>query len=229
MTLRRRHVPRLEHLEARVLPSSILPFFVLAPSADCLVRYQDTQIHVGAIDSAAAVQADVPSSSSLVISRQGDALCNAVDCVFAEYSSELRKPIAFISYRREGGAELARVIKLGLLMRDIDSFLDVDDLGPSRFGPQLLEKIAEAPNFVVVLTPGCLDRCVNSDDWMRTEIAYALQLQRNVIPVMKRGFEFPPSTSLPVEIATLPEFSGVEYSHQHFDGSITQLIKFLVS
>lgn len=90
----------------------------------------------------------------------------------------------FISYRRVGGKEVARNVQLAL-QKDTDwkIFLDFDDLDEGRFDPKIMAAIEEAPTFIVVLTPGALDRCAKENDWMRKEILYAYQLGKDIIPL----------------------------------------------
>ena len=50
----------------------------------------------------------------------------------------------------------------------------------------LLQSIRSARNFVLVLTPGALDRCKEDEeqrDWIHKEVACALNSKCNIIPV----------------------------------------------
>jgi hypothetical protein len=134
---------------------------------------------------------------------------------------------AFISYRREGGADTARVIRGELALRNVQTFLDVDDLGSHYFDERLLREIESAANFILILSPGCLDRCHNEGDWLRREIVHAMRTGRNIIPILKDRFEFPSIASLPPEIADLPRYNCVEYSHTYMEAAISKLIRFL--
>ncbi len=136
------------------------------------------------------------------------------------------KYAAFISYRREGGADTARLIRSAIGTRGYPIFLDVDDLGASHFDDRLLDEIERAPNFIVILTPDALHRCKNEKDWLRREIAHAIATGRNIIPVLKEGFAFPRPEELPEEIAFLPRYNCVPYSHIYFDSTIDKLIHF---
>lgn len=89
----------------------------------------------------------------------------------------------FISYRRVGGANYARILKPELEKRGYRVFLDYDELKDGRFDRRIMEAIDSAPIFIFILSPGSLDRCINEDDWVRQEILYALQHERNIIPV----------------------------------------------
>jgi hypothetical protein len=130
---------------------------------------------------------------------------------------------AFISYRRDGGASQARLIKSELTNRNYQVFLDVADLDRGHFDEKLLTTIAETPNFILVLAPGSLDKCVNEGDWLRRELQQAITAKRNIVPVCLPGFAFP--SSLPPEIADLSRHQAVEYSHTLFDATIEKILK----
>ena len=100
----------------------------------------------------------------------------------------------FISYRRDGGKELARPLKSELELRGYRVFLDFDELKDGVFDRRIMEAIDAAPIFMVILSPHALDRCVNADDWVRREIEYALEHDRHFIPIdPDRSFAgFPP-------------------------------------
>ncbi len=133
---------------------------------------------------------------------------------------------AFLSYRRESGADTARLIRAELMTRGLKSFLDVEDLGAYHFDESLLRRIEDAPHFIVVLSPGALDRCANAGDWLRREIAHAISTERNVVPVLKEGFQFPPADALPAEIAELRRYNCVDYSHIYFRATMERLLAF---
>ncbi len=131
----------------------------------------------------------------------------------------------FISYRRETGAETARAIRTGLSDHGVRSFIDVDDLGSQQFDDRILREIELAENFLVILGPGSLDRCSNENDWLRREIAYAIAMRRNVVSLLKDGFEFPAQENLPPDLRALPTCEKVEYSHIYYDAMIAELLK----
>jgi len=135
---------------------------------------------------------------------------------------------AFISYRRSGGDVLARLICDRLEQSGIKCFLDVEDLRNRFFDDSLLARIESTPNFLAVLTPGSLERCADPNDWFRREIAYAIQRGTNVVPILFGDFEFPPVESLPPELADLPRFNGVRYSHDYAEAFVSRLLKLLV-
>ena len=80
----------------------------------------------------------------------------------------------FISYRRDGGRDIARPIKLELEKHGYSVFLDFDELKDGSFNQKIKDAIASAPIFIVILSSHALDRCSNQDDWVRQEIEYAI-------------------------------------------------------
>lgn len=147
----------------------------------------------------------------------------------ADLNRSCRAPFgtAFISYRRSGGAEAARLIRSELQRRGWRTFLDVEDLGGCHFDDRLLLEIQQSGNFIVVLSPGSLDRCRESDDWLRREIAHAIRMSRRIVPVFTGGFQFPSRDDLSEDIRELVTHNAVEYSHTYFVASMNRLILFL--
>jgi len=134
----------------------------------------------------------------------------------------------FISYRREGGADLARVVRAELEKRGYDTFLDVEDLNEAGpFPDKLKTEISAAENVVVILSAGCLDRCIAatgdpSEDWFRQESALAMRLGKRVVPVIARDFQWP-SAPLPEDIQELLHCQALTPSHDYFDASMDRL------
>lgn len=141
----------------------------------------------------------------------------------ARPNHQLAAPAVFISYRREDGSQTARLLRAELKQRGFRTFLDVDDLRPGHFDEALLRQIDSAPNFLLILSPHSLDRCRNDRDWLRREIAHAIETNRNIVPVIMPGFEFPDSDGLPDDIASLPLHHGIPYSHDFFDAMMEKL------
>jgi class 3 adenylate cyclase len=129
---------------------------------------------------------------------------------------------AFFSYRREGGSPVVRSVQQAL-KEEFRIFVDVDRLGTGHFDTRLLDTIAAAPNFVVFLSPGSLDRCAQDEDWLRKEIAQAIRTARNIVPVMLPGFSFPPRETLPEDIRDMTRHDAVEYSHRYFNAMVEKI------
>ncbi|MDE5757609.1 MAG: toll/interleukin-1 receptor domain-containing protein, partial [Allobaculum sp.] len=115
----------------------------------------------------------------------------------------------FISYRRLGGAQYARILQLMLSQRGYRVFLDYDELTDGKFGDHIQAAINEAPIFMLVLSKEALVRCKNEGDWVCREIQLAISEGKHIIPVN-------PDNSFDGVPADIPEdIKEAVGSHQH--------------
>lgn len=135
----------------------------------------------------------------------------------------------FISYRREGGDFLGQLLYERLSHMGYSVFFDVESLRSGKFNEALYKYMDGCTDAIVLLPPNALDRCVNEDDWVRKEISYLIKKQKNIIPVMMRGFVFP--SELPKDMRDFDKYNGiVAQEASSFSWVIDQLInKFLKS
>ena len=131
----------------------------------------------------------------------------------------------FISYRRDGGYAMARLLYECFNNAGLSAFLDLEELRSGPFNTKLYEAIDSCENFVLVLPPNSLDRCMAESDWLRLEIEYAIKQKKNIIPVMMVGFTFP--EKLPPSLQVLPFFNGVQSSREYFDAAVKKIISML--
>lgn len=89
----------------------------------------------------------------------------------------------FISYRRDGGAQYARILQLMLIQRGYKVFLDYDELRDGTFSDRIIAAIKAAPVFMPVLSADSMTRCVNEGDWVRKEILLAAQEGKHFVPI----------------------------------------------
>lgn len=110
----------------------------------------------------------------------------------------------FISYRRDGGDKYARTIQQALEKR-FKVFLDFDELTDGLFDQRILNAIENSSVFLLILSKGALDRCINKSDWVRQEILHANNCGCHIVPVtIDDTFEgLPPD--LPEEIRQIIE------------------------
>lgn len=134
----------------------------------------------------------------------------------------------FISYRRNGGYETAKHL-FDLLSRDgYNVSFDIDTLRNGDFDVELLKRIEECTDFILILNKGAFDRTIDPDfdpqkDWLRQELAHALKLGKNIIPIMLNGFtEFP--DNLPADVARVQKKNGPKYDQYYFDGFYNKLV-----
>ncbi|XP_062127931.1 NAD(+) hydrolase sarm1 isoform X3 [Drosophila sulfurigaster albostrigata] len=134
----------------------------------------------------------------------------------------------FVSYRRSNGSQLASLLKVHLQLRGFSVFIDVERLEAGKFDNGLLNSIRQAKNFVLVLTPDALHRCINDDeckDWVHREIVAALNSSCNIIPIMDHKFSWP--ENLPEDMCSVANFNGVNWIHDYQDACIDKLERFL--
>lgn len=138
----------------------------------------------------------------------------------------------FMSYRRDGGGEVATIIQLALEKFKKSVFLDVMELQVGRFDERILEVIEQSDAFVLVMSEGCLDRCVNKSDWLKREIVHAISLDKRVIPIHLPKFSFPDEEKLsllPDEMRVLPNLQAVAWDAANVDTTVRRILDAMVS
>ena len=136
----------------------------------------------------------------------------------------------FISYRRKGaGAGVAGELQEKLENRGYNVFLDVDDIGSGAFPEQINQAIKDCKDFLLILSPGMMDRCVDEEDWVRHEIVLAEQYGKNIVGVSLPGFVMPEPDTLPLPLRDIPEKQVFLWSHEYRNASFEKIIENLVS
>ena len=138
----------------------------------------------------------------------------------------------FISYRRQGGGADARMMYDRLVQSGYTVSFDMDTLKNGNFNEELLKRVAECKNFVVLLSENCFERtlngCKREEDWLRLELATALYNNKNIVTVMLPGFVFP--AKLPPDIDAIRNKNGPKYDLYYIDGFYDKLKKdFLIN
>lgn len=90
----------------------------------------------------------------------------------------------FISYRRDGGADSARILQLKLKENGYKVFLEYDELKYGIFNKKIINALNHSKIFLFVLSEHSLDKCVNEEDSVRKEIMYAIDKNMVIIPVV---------------------------------------------
>ncbi len=129
----------------------------------------------------------------------------------------------FISYRRSS-YDTANLIATRLKAAGYSVFFDMETLRSGKFNEQLFEFIDNCKDFILILPPNALDRCVNEDDWVRLETMRAMGAKKNIIPVMLNGFAWP--TPMPAGMEELSFYQALTASSvEYFDLSMERLQK----
>ena len=138
----------------------------------------------------------------------------------------------FLSYRRNGGAETAQLLYDRLTRKGYKVSFDLETLRSGQFDKQLYTRIEQCKDVVVIMSKGALQIRENLDsDWLRLEVKYALEHQKNIVPVFLRDFDRTDVKKLPQEdvLTNVCGYEGVTASHEHFDSTFTKLCRLLTA
>lgn len=143
----------------------------------------------------------------------------------------------FISYRREDSQHavdrLQDVMKPYLKNPKRDLFVDVDNIPIGvDFEAHLQTKISQCDAVLAVIGPGWLSarapsgkpRLDSSDDFVRTEIAAALQRGIPVVPVLLDGTPMPRADQLPADIRGLVKRNGAQLDRKSFRADVDHIM-----
>ena len=142
----------------------------------------------------------------------------------------------FISYRRDDSAPYA-----GRLYDRLSAhfgaagevFMDIDQIEPGEDFVEVIErKVGACETAVVLIGKGWLGaadargarRLDDPADFVRLEVAAALQRGVRVVPVLVGGAAMPRATELPVPLAALSRRNAVELSDSRFHRDVDRLI-----
>ncbi len=142
------------------------------------------------------------------------------------------EPLVFFSYRRAemeySGGRIFSILQQefgpGRVFRDIDSIP-----GGARFAERIGTVIGGCPVTLAVIGAGWLDEIQRreeekAEDWVRAELAGALDSDATVIPVLV-GAELPAASELPSDLAPLTECNAIAIRPDpDFDGDVERLI-----
>ncbi len=135
-----------------------------------------------------------------------------------------KQKTVFISYRRTN-VYTARAVYQYLITRDYDAFLDSESIASGAFEQIILNQIAARAHFVVVLTPSALERCLQPGDWLRREIEHAIDLKRNIVPLMFEGFKFDDVQQyLTGKLALLQAYNAINVPADYFEEAMSRLV-----
>jgi hypothetical protein len=141
----------------------------------------------------------------------------------------------FISYRRSDSAAYAGRV-WDRLERDLGRdflFMDVDAIPLGANFPTVLhEEVAKCSVLLAVIGPNWLlvdehgnRRLDDPNDWMRVEIAAALQRNIPVIPILLDGAKIPRADQLPEDLKELASRQGMHILHASFHDDMNRLVR----
>ena len=138
----------------------------------------------------------------------------------------------FISYRRDNGEDKARILNQHLSSVGYRVFFDHEAGMSGEFETEILAAVEIAPVFIMLLTPNCLDRCVEEGDWVRREIERATKFGKDIIPVRPNyGFEFDTVPDrVPDFVMRLKslEFAEIDF-HKNFKATADSMVETMIN
>jgi len=148
-------------------------------------------------------------------------------------SQKPKKFEIFISYRRKGGYDTAKLLYDRLRLDGYSVFFDMDALEKGDFDSELEQRVYDCKDFLLVLNPGVFDRffdpdCNPKDDWVRQEIICALEKNKNIVPLTLDGFVYP--NNLPEDVKNITKKNAIELNPRYFENAYELMKqKFLLS
>jgi hypothetical protein len=131
----------------------------------------------------------------------------------------------FISYRRKGGVQDARLVDEKLRNSSYSVSFDIDTLGRGKFTDTLRARLKDCKDFIVIFEPSYYERFfdangnvqseeVLNEDWCYLELKNALQLGKNIIPLVPKDFAFP--NNLPKDVKEVAEMNAIQLTEKEF-------------
>jgi hypothetical protein len=103
---------------------------------------------------------------------------------------------------------------------------DIETLEKGNFDNELEKRVTDCKDFLLVLNTGIFDRFSNpdydpEDDWVRREIACALKQNKNIVPLILEGFDYP--KTLPDDIKGITRKNFIDLNPRHFEGAYARM------
>lgn len=143
----------------------------------------------------------------------------------------MRTKDVFISYRRETGSELAELVYKDLLVHGFSVFKDTHQLLSGHWKEAIASQIRSCKDFVLIITPGSLDRCkLDPNDIVLFEILLAIEERKNIVLVVRKNNNVKSDLvleGLPETISELPKHNWIEYTNSGADTHLEKIRRFL--
>jgi len=131
----------------------------------------------------------------------------------------------FISYRRKGGVQDARLVDEKLRNSGYSVHFDIDTLGSGKFTETIKTRLKNCKDFIVIFEPSYYEKFydenwrvkpedVLNQDWCYLELKNALQLNKNIIPLVQKDFVFP--NNLPKDVKDVAEMNAIHLTEKEF-------------
>jgi hypothetical protein len=144
-------------------------------------------------------------------------------------------PGVFISYRRDDSAGFAGALEreLGTRIGPEHVFIDIKSIEGGTDFPVAIDEALKSSEVVLILIGSrWIDardgqgfrRLEKQDDFVRQEVARALQSKARVIPVLLDGTPLPAAEQLPPDLQPLTTRNALELRNSHWDEDLLRLL-----
>lgn len=128
----------------------------------------------------------------------------------------------FISYKRKSEAFAAKLIAQNLGTAGLDVFVDFESINSGRFENVILNEVARRRHFIVLVSPSWISDTRNVEDWCRRECERALELKKNVVPILIGLSAFDPAEDHPL-VNQLRPINSLTLVPEYFDAAMEKL------
>ncbi len=147
-------------------------------------------------------------------------------------------PRVFLSYRRNDSSLHADFLFEALVSKvpDVRVFRDSDTLQPGMVFSEMIKETISACDILVAIIgrkwlgigpQGGTRRIDQQDDWVRREVAEALQQRKLVIPCLTHGMKMPAKDNLPSDLAELASIHAMRLSETDLRRDVGVLVDLL--
>lgn len=135
----------------------------------------------------------------------------------------------FISYRRKTWPFTQRLAN-SLRWRLLSSvFVDVESIDEDDFEDSILKHLRRSDIFLLVVSEHTFapDRINRPDDWVRREIAEALEHDIPIVTARIDGIELPQRDDLPPDICSIVDKQGEPFYAEYFAAGVRRLVRLI--
>ena len=141
-------------------------------------------------------------------------------------------PTIFLSYRRSDSPDLTHRLDdrlVALVGRD-HIFLDVDRLqGGENVQSSIAQHLAASAILLVIIGPQWeVNRLSNSDDWVRFEIEQALEMGKQIVPILTHNATMPERAEIPEPLGSFANMNALRLRpNPDFEFDVERIIRHL--
>jgi|GEM_PF-1092548 len=134
----------------------------------------------------------------------------------------------FVSYRRKSWAFTHRMASDLKQQLDADIFVDIGGIDQVDFETSILNHLRGCDVVLLVVSEYTFsERIHNTDDWVRREIALALQLRKPIVLIAVEGLFPPDAASLPADIRGVTRMQGIAFYPSYWEAAVKKLADFV--